>query len=142
MAKLVPVPALRACSVYADQKTGGIQAGGPREEQLRATATQSGSPLFVLELLVKFAAGAGNKDSAGGVAFPVFHALYDSGRLAAFRAIGALGGIHDFLAVCRFGNLSHDSIFSWDVGFSAALKSAAANAVGNLRTAHYSSGAS
>jgi hypothetical protein len=66
---------------------------------------------------VKFAAGAGNKDSAGGIAFAVFHALYDPGRLAAFRAIGTLGGVHDFLAVCRFGNLSHDSIFSWDVGF-------------------------
>jgi hypothetical protein len=91
----------------------------------------------VLEFLEEFAAGAGNEDSAGGVAFAVFHALYDPGRLAAFRAISALGGIHDFLAVCRFGNLSHDSIFSWDVGFSAALKSAAANAVGNLGTARH-----
>jgi hypothetical protein len=66
---------------------------------------------------VEFAARAGNKDSAGRIAFAVFHALYNPGRLAAFRAIGALGGVHDFLAVCRFGNLSHDSIFSWDVGF-------------------------
>jgi hypothetical protein len=84
---------------------------------------------------VEFAAGAGNKDSARGIAFAVFHTLYDSGRLAAFGAICALGGVHDFLAVCRFGDLSHDSIFSWDVGFSAALKSAAANAVGNFGTA-------
>src|SRR6185312_6878759 len=92
-----------------------------------------------LEFFVEFAAGAGNKDSAGGVAFTVFDALYDSGRLAAFRAICALGSIHDFLAVCRFGDLSHDSIFSWNVGFSAALKSAAAHAVGNLGTARHSS---
>jgi hypothetical protein len=69
----------------------------------------------LLEFFVEFASRAGNKDSAGGVAFAVFHALYNPGRLAAFRAIGALGGIHNFLAVCRFGNLSHDSIFSWDV---------------------------
>jgi hypothetical protein len=70
-----------------------------------------------LELLVEFAARAGNKDPAGGVAFAVFHALYDPGRLAAFRAISALGGVHDLLAVCRFGDFSHDSVFSWDVGF-------------------------
>jgi hypothetical protein len=66
---------------------------------------------------MEFAARAGNKDSAGGIAFAVLHALYDPGRLAAFRAIGALGGVHDFFAVCRFGDLSHDCIFSWDVGF-------------------------
>jgi hypothetical protein len=70
----------------------------------------------LLELFVEFAARAGNKDSPGGVALAVFDAFYDPGRLAAFGAIGALGGIHNFLAVCRFGNLSHDSIFSWDVG--------------------------
>jgi hypothetical protein len=66
---------------------------------------------------VEFAARAGNKDSARSVAFAVFYAFYDPGRLAAFRAIGALGGVHDFLAVRRFGDFSHDSIFSWDVGF-------------------------
>ena len=70
-----------------------------------------------LELFVEFAARAGNEDSAGGIAFAIFHTLYNPGRLAAFRAIGALGGVHDFLAVCRFGDLSHDSIFSWMSGF-------------------------
>jgi hypothetical protein len=80
---------------------------------------------------VEFAARAGNKDSARGIAFAVFYALHDPSRLAAFRAIGALGGVHDFLAVCRFGDLSHDSIFSWDVGFPRPY-SAAANAAGNL----------
>ena len=88
---------------------------------------------------MEFAARAGNKDAAWCIALTVFYALYDTRRLAAFRAIGALGSVHDFLAVCRFGNLSHDSIFSWNVGFSAALKSAAANAVGNLGTARHSS---
>jgi hypothetical protein len=66
---------------------------------------------------VEFAARAGNKDAAGGIAFAVFHAFYDPGRLAAFGAICALRGVHYFLAVRRFGDFSHDSIFSWNVGF-------------------------
>jgi hypothetical protein len=64
-------------------------------------------PFTALEFLEKFTARAGNKDSAGSVTLTVFHALYNPGRLAAFRAISALGCVHDFLAVGRFGNLSH-----------------------------------
>jgi hypothetical protein len=75
---------------------------------MAATVDQRGSPWEWLELLVEFAARAGNKDSAGGIALAIFYAFYDPGRLAAFRAIGALGGVHDLFAVCRFGNLSHD----------------------------------
>jgi hypothetical protein len=56
---------------------------------------------------VEFAARAGNKDTAGDVAFAVFHALYDPRRLAALRAVSAFGSIHYFLAVRRFGDLSH-----------------------------------
>jgi hypothetical protein len=93
---------------------------GGREYELTEVegSRRSGSrPWKCLQLLVEFAARAGNKDAAWCIALTVFYALYDTRRLAAFRAIGALGSIHDFLAVCRFGDLSHDSIFSWDVGF-------------------------
>jgi hypothetical protein len=61
-----------------------------------------------LEFLVEFTARAGNKDSAGGVALAVLYSLHDPGRFAAFGAIGALGSVHYFLAVRRFGDLSHD----------------------------------
>ena len=62
-----------------------------------------------LKLFVKFAARAGNKNSAGSTALAVFHPLHDARRLAALGAIGALRGIHDFLAVCSLCDLSHVS---------------------------------
>jgi hypothetical protein len=70
-----------------------------------------------LEFLVEFAAGAGNKDSAGGIALAVFYAFHNPGRLAALGAIGALGCVHYLLAVRRFGDLSHGSITLLNVGF-------------------------
>src|SRR5438270_12815156 len=60
-----------------------------------------------LQLFVKLAAGAGNKDTAGNVAFAVLDALYDPGGLTALGTIGALGSVHYFLAVCRLGDLGH-----------------------------------
>jgi hypothetical protein len=65
-----------------------------------------------LELLVEFAAGAGNKDASGNVAFAVLHALHDPCGLAALGTVGALGGVHDLLAVRRFGDFCHDDAFS------------------------------
>src|SRR5262249_21933647 len=62
---------------------------------------------MTLELFVEFAAGAGNKDAARNVALTVLYPLYDAGRLAALGAVGALGGIHHFLAVRRLGDLGH-----------------------------------
>ncbi len=87
---------------------------------------------------MEFTAGAGNKDAARNVAFAVFHAFYDPGGLAALGAIGALGGVHYFLAVRRFGDLSHGSIVLLKMfGFPRPLKSAAAIAAGNLGTARH-----
>ena len=64
---------------------------------------------MLLELLVKFAGRARNENSAGDIALAVFHALHDASRLAAFRAIGAFGRVHYFLAVCSLGDLGHGS---------------------------------
>jgi hypothetical protein len=91
---------------------------------------------------VEFTTGAGNEDAAGSVAFAVFHPFYDPGRLAAFGAIGALGGVHYFLAVRRFGDLSHDSIFSWDVGFPRPFVGGGNAVVEILGTARHKGGAS
>src|SRR5580692_4727939 len=66
--------------------------------------------IWPLQLLEKFAGRAGDVDSAGDTAFAVFDALDDARGLAAFRAVGALGGVHDFLAVsgfCDFGAYGH-----------------------------------
>jgi len=61
----------------------------------------------ILKLLVEFASGAGNEDSPGNAALPILHPLYDAGWLAALGAIGALGRIHHFLAICGLGDLGH-----------------------------------
>jgi len=87
---------------------GGWRANEGKLEPLLTRAARGSG----LEFLVEFTAGAGNKDAAGNVALTVFHSLYDPGGLAALGAIGALGGVHYFLAVRRFGDLSHGSIFS------------------------------
>ena len=60
-----------------------------------------------LQLLVKFARRAGNKNSAGDAALAVLYALYDAGLLAALGAVGALGSIHHFLTVGCFCDLGH-----------------------------------
>jgi hypothetical protein len=68
-------------------------------------------PLFslprILKLLEKLAGGTRDEYPAPDAAFAVLNPLYDAGRLAAFWAIGALGGIHDLLAVSCFGYLGH-----------------------------------
>lgn len=60
-----------------------------------------------LQLLVELAARAGNKNAARRAAFTVFYALHDASRLAALRAIGALCGVHDLLAICSLCDLRH-----------------------------------
>jgi hypothetical protein len=82
------------------------------EQKVKAAADECGHLVKQLEFFVEFATGAGNKNSAGGIALTVFHAFHNPGRLAAFGAIGALGCVHYFLAVRRFGDLSHGSILS------------------------------
>jgi hypothetical protein len=60
-----------------------------------------------LKLLVEFAGGARDENSAGNAAFAVFHALSDASRFAALGAVSALGSVHYFLAICGLGNLGH-----------------------------------
>ena len=65
----------------------------------------------LLQLFEELAPGARDVDSAGDAAFAVFHALDDAGGLAALRAIGALGSVHDLLTVgcfCDLGAYCHD----------------------------------
>ena len=59
------------------------------------------------ELLVEFASGAGDENAARDAAFAVLDSLNDACGLATLRAIGALAGIHYFLAICGLGNLCH-----------------------------------
>jgi hypothetical protein len=74
----------------------------------RWAQTLSGGPAGrALQLFVKFARRTGNKNPAGDSPFAIFHPLYDPGRLAAFRAIGALRRIHHLLTVCCLCNLDH-----------------------------------
>src|SRR5581483_7701964 len=55
-----------------------------------------------LQLFVKIASRARDKDSARHVALAVLYALYDSRRFAALGAIRALRCVHHLLAVCCF----------------------------------------
>jgi hypothetical protein len=64
---------------------------------------------MLLELFVKFAGRARNENSAGDITLAVFHALHDASRLAALGAVGTLGRVHHFLAVCGLGDLCHGS---------------------------------
>jgi hypothetical protein len=66
---------------------------------------------------VEFAARAGNENAAGGAAFAVLHPLYNARRLAAFRAIGALRGVHNLLTVCSLCDLRHVSPSIWAILF-------------------------
>ena len=63
----------------------------------------------LLELLVKLAGRARDINTAGNIPFAIFHALYDAGGFAALGTVRALGGIHHFFAIRRFGDLSHGS---------------------------------
>jgi hypothetical protein len=56
---------------------------------------------------VEIARRTRNKDAARDSTFAVLDALYDPRCFATLWAIGALGRIHYFLAVCCFGNLGH-----------------------------------
>jgi hypothetical protein len=60
-----------------------------------------------LQFLEELAARARNEDPSTHIAFTVFNALYDAGGLAALGTIGALGGIHHFLAISGLGYLGH-----------------------------------
>lgn len=60
-----------------------------------------------LQLLVKFAGRAGNKNPAWDSAFTILHALYDACLLAALGAVSALGGVHDLFAVGCFCDFCH-----------------------------------
>jgi hypothetical protein len=60
-----------------------------------------------LQLLVKFARRAGDDNPSGNVALAILYPLRDPGRLAAFRAVGALRCIHDLFTVGRLCNLRH-----------------------------------
>ena len=48
--------------------------------------------------------------AAGDAALTVLDALYDAGGFGAFRAISALVGVHDLLAVAGLGNLRHCAV--------------------------------
>lgn len=65
-------------------------------------------PLPNLQLLVEVASGAGDVNAAGNSALPILYPLHNSGGLAAFGTIGALGRIH-LGTVSGFGNLGHSS---------------------------------
>jgi hypothetical protein len=60
-----------------------------------------------LQLLVEIARRAGDENPAGDAALAVFDPLYDAGGLATLGAVGALGCVHYFLAVCGLSNLGH-----------------------------------
>jgi hypothetical protein len=60
-----------------------------------------------LQLLVKFARRARDDNPSGNVALAILYPLRDPGRLATFRAVGALGCIHDLFTVGRLCNLRH-----------------------------------
>src|SRR6185312_3864742 len=75
---------------------------------------------WVLELLVELARRAGDENPAGDVALAVFDTLYDAGGLAAFGAVGALGCVHYFLAVCGLSNLGH--IFSENLFYTRSAE--------------------
>ena len=68
------------------------------------------SKLRLLQAFEEIAGRAGDVDATGRAALAILHALYDACRLAALRAVGALGGVHCFLAVTGFGNLCHDVV--------------------------------
>ncbi len=70
----------------------------------------------ILQLLVKFAGGAGDVDAAGDAAFAILGALDDAGWLAALGAIGGLRGIHFFLTVGSLCNLGHDNFLLCSAG--------------------------
>src|ERR1700751_5116964 len=72
------------------------------DKSVRATRFQER-----LQLFVELACGAGDENSAGDATFSVFYAFHDAGGLAALRAVGALGGVHDLLAVSSLGDLGH-----------------------------------
>jgi hypothetical protein len=58
-----------------------------------------------LELFEEFACRAGNKNSALHTTLTVFYPLYNACTFAAFGAVGALGRIHNFLAVRSLSDL-------------------------------------
>lgn len=65
------------------------------------------SSILGSELLVEFAGGAGDENAARDAAFAVLDPLNDACGLPALGAIGALGRVHYFFAVCGLGDLGH-----------------------------------
>jgi hypothetical protein len=65
-----------------------------------------------LELLVKLASRAGNKNPSGNAALAIFHSLHNTRGLAAFGTIRALGGVHLFLTIRCLRNLRCHSLIS------------------------------
>jgi hypothetical protein len=63
--------------------------------------------LVLLQLLKKLASRTRDVDSAGDVAFPIFHALNDAGFFAALWACGRFRGVHDLLTVGCLCNFRH-----------------------------------
>ena len=91
------------------------------------------APAAALQLLVKFARRTGNKNPAGDSPFAIFHPLYNPGRLAAFRAIGALRSIHHLLAVCCLCDLDHRCLlpeFPWAAAQGSELEILGSNLCG------------
>lgn len=65
-----------------------------------------------LELLVKIAGRARDVHAAWNVALAIFNAFYHAGGLSARGTVGALGGIHDLLAVSRFCDFRHSFLLN------------------------------
>jgi hypothetical protein len=77
-------------------------------EQIRLTeVTKPQRPKSSLQLLEELAGRARNVNPARDAALAVLNPFHDARSLAALRAIRALGGVHDLLAVRRRCNLSH-----------------------------------
>ena len=71
----------------------------------------SGLAAELLKFLEEFTPRARDVNPAGNAALAVLDALHDASGLATLGAIGALGGVHDLLAVsclCDLGSYGHD----------------------------------
>jgi hypothetical protein len=78
--------------------------GSPRGAPCRGNETD-----VLLELFEEIAGRAGDVNSARNAALTILDALDDAGGFGALRAIRALIGIHDLLAVACLGNLCHNA---------------------------------
>jgi hypothetical protein len=61
-----------------------------------------------LKLLVKLTSRAGDIHSTWDISFTIFYPFHDARWFAALGTIRALGSVHNFFTISRFGDLSHD----------------------------------